>query len=197
MLYCITKCILFFIFNFFFRIKIQGKENIPRSGAFILASNHSSFLDPPILSVGSFRRRLNFLAKEELFFNNIFGWYIRKLGAIPLSREKTDISAIKECIKRIKRGQPIVIFPEGTRNRQGEIKEGLPGIALLAAKTNIPVIPAYIKGADCALDANLKSLRFCRIYLKFGKPLMFYRQGPQTYSDILQRIMSAIEELSD
>ncbi|MBL7197919.1 MAG: 1-acyl-sn-glycerol-3-phosphate acyltransferase [Candidatus Omnitrophica bacterium] len=199
MIYTITVVILIVIFKLFFRIRIQGLDNIPTQGAFILASNHNSYLDPPILAVGCYRkkRKLSFLAKQELFHNRIFGWYIKKLGAFPIRRNWGDISAIKESIRRIRNGQPLVIFPEGGRSLDGKIKEGFPGIALLASKTKIPVIPAFIKGSDCVLDGGIKSLRFCRIYIKFGKPLIFYRERPQYYSEVTDRIMTSIGELSD
>lgn len=199
MIYTITATFLLIIFKLFFSINIVGAENIPKEGSFILASNHTSYLDPPILAVGCFikrRRKLSFVAKEELFGNKIFAWYIKQLGAFPIKRNFGDISAIKESIRRIKKGRALVIFPEGERSDDGKIREGFPGIALLATKTKIPVIPAFIKGSSDALGEDSKFLKFCKIYLKIGKPLVFYQEGPQTYSEITDRIMSAIKELS-
>lgn len=196
MIYQITAVILFIIFKLFFRFKIEGSENIPPIGAFILACNHASYLDPPILAAGCLKRRLNFLAKEELFHSRFFGWYISRLRAFPVKRNFGDIVAIRESIRRIRRGEPLVIFPEGERSLDGSIKEGFPGIALLATKTRIPIVPAFIKGAENTLSVKSKAVKFCRIQLKFGKPLLFYREGPQTYAEITDRIMSAIKELA-
>ncbi len=196
MIYKITAFSLFIIFKLFFRFKIEGSENIPQKGAFILACNHTSYLDPPILGGGCLRRKLNFLAKEELFRNRIFSWYIGKLGAFSVKRNFGDIGAIKESIRRLRKGEPLVIFPEGERSLDGSIKEGFPGIALLATRTKIPIVPAFIKGSENVLSAQSKSIKLCQIQLKFGKPLVFYREGPQGYLEITDKIMSAIRELA-
>lgn len=196
MIYQITAISLFIIFKLFFRFKIEGLENIPQEGAFILACNHSSYMDPPILAAGCLRRKLNFLSKEDLFRSRIFGWYIRKLGAFPVKRNFGDIAAIKESIRRIRRGEPLVIFPEGERSPDGSIKEGFPGIALLAIKTKIPIVPAFIKGAENTLSVKSKSVKFCQIQLKFGKPLFFYGDAEHTYLEITDKIMLAIKELA-
>lgn len=199
MIYRITVSLLFIILKFFYHLRIQGVENIPKKGAFILASNHVSYFDPPILAVGCFmiRPKLNFIAKEELFCNKAFGWYIKKLGAFPIKRDFGDIGAIKESIRRIKRGEPLVIFPEGERSPNGEIKESFPGIALLSVKTKIPIIPAFIEGSNNVLSESSKKMRLCKLSLRIGKPLVFYNGGPQTYSGIADKIMSAIKDLSN
>ena len=200
MLYLITVIVSYIILKLFFGLEVQGAENIPSKGAFILASNHLSHFDPPILGAVCYRykkRILNFLAKEELFYNKIFSWYIRKLKAFPIRRKFGDIGAIKESIRRIRNSEAIVIFPEGGRSVEGDIKEGFRGIALLAIKTKIPVIPVFIKGSDSTFGVASKSIKFSKIFLKFGEPLIFYGEGPHAYSEITTRIMSAIRELSD
>lgn len=201
MIYTVTVAILFVLLKLFFRIKIIGAENIPKKGAFLLASNHASYLDPPILAVGCYDynrgRRLSFLAKDELFASKLFGWYISKLGAFPIKRSFGDIGAIRESIRRIREGKPLVVFPEGERSPDGSLQAAFPGIALLATKTNIPIIPAYIKGAEEVLSVKNKRFKPHRIAVKFGKPLYFYHKGPQAYSEATQRIMSALKELKD
>ncbi len=200
MIYSIVASLLYIIIKSFFSLKIQGLENIPSKGAFLLASNHSSFLDPPILGgalYGSKGIKLNFLAKEELFYNKSFGWFLGKLKAFPVKRQTADIGAIKESIRRIRKGEHLVIFPEGERSPAGEIMPGSPGIALVAAKTGIPVIPVFIKDADRAWGVGSKRIRFCKITLKIGKPITFHhRQGPHTYPEITNSIMSKIKELA-
>ena len=199
MIYILTVVGSFIILKLFFGFKVLGAQNIPSKGAFILASNHSSYLDPLILGGTCYccrGRKLNYLAKGELFHGKIFGWYLRNLRAFPVRRQVGDIRAIRESIRKIRSGEPLVIFPEGGRSTGGDLREGSPGIALLATKTNIPVIPAYIKGSDSALGVGSKSIKFNKISLNFGKPLILYKEGPQTYSDITNRIMAAIKELS-
>ncbi|MFC1709155.1 lysophospholipid acyltransferase family protein [Candidatus Omnitrophota bacterium] len=201
MIYKVTVVILFVLLKLFFRLRIMGVENIPKKGAFILASNHSSYLDPPILAVGCYNyglgRSLNFLAKDELFKSGFFSWYIRRLRAFPIKRSFGDIGAIRECIRRIRKGQPLVVFPEGERSPDGSMKEGFLGTAMLAVKTKTPIIPAYIKGADEVLSVKNKKFKPHKIAIKYGKPLIFYDKEPQSYKDITDRIMLAIKELSD
>jgi len=201
MIYTVTVAILFVLLKLFFRLKIEGSENIPLKGAFILVSNHSSYIDPPILAVGCYDynrgRKLNFLAKDELFKNKLFGWYITKLGAFPIKRNFGDIGAIRETIRRIKKGMPIVIFPEGERSPDGSIKEGFPGVAMLAVKTDIPIVPAYIKGAEEVLSVKQKAFKPHKISVKYGKPLFIHKEEAKDYSELTDRIMSAIKEIKD
>ncbi len=201
MIYTITVGILFVLLKLFFRFRMIGTENIPFKGAFLLASNHSSYLDPPILASSCYDyargRRLNFLAKDELFRSKLFGWYIGKLGAFPIKRSFGDIGAIRESIRRIREGKPLVVFPEGERSPDGSIQQAFPGVALLATKTKIPIIPAYIDGAEEVLSVKNKRFKPHRIAVKFGKPLYFHNKGPQAYAEATEKIMSAIKELKD
>ncbi len=200
MLYLITVVVSYIILKLFFSLEVQGAENIPSKGAFILASNHLSFFDPPILGAVCYRykkRTLNFFAKEELFYNKIFSWYIRRLKAFPIKRRFGDIGAIKESIRRIKEGGAIAIFPEGGRSVEGNIKEGFRGIALLATKAKIPVVPVFMKGADFILGSKSKPINFCKVHVRFGTPILFYGKGLKNYSEITNRIMLAIKGLAD
>lgn len=198
MLYFITLRLIVIVLKVFFRIEIVGRENIPSHGAFILACNHTSYFDPPILAAGCFRRRLNFLAKEELFRHRLFAWYIRHLGAFPIRREGSDISAVKESIRRMRRGEPLVIFPEGGRSKDGILREGLPGIALLATREHIPVVPAFIKGANAVFGGKRvpAPFMFPKIYVGFGEPLFFNANDAVSYGEIAERIMGAIKRVS-
>ncbi|MDD5618301.1 MAG: lysophospholipid acyltransferase family protein, partial [Candidatus Omnitrophica bacterium] len=153
MVYTIIAGSFYIIFRLLFFLKIEGLENIPSKGAYLLACNHSSFLDPPVLGGAFYGARwikLNFLAKEELFHNKVFAWFLVRLKTFPVKRQSADIGAIKECIRRVKKGEPLAIFPEGERSPKGEITQGFPGIALVAAKTGAPVIPVFIKDTDRA-----------------------------------------------
>ena len=196
MIYFLTVRIIIFILYVFFGFKVYGKENIPRKGAFLLASNHTSHFDPPILAAGFHMKRLQFMAKEELFYGRFFGWYIRRLGAYPLRREKTDVGAIRESIRRIRKGLPIVVFPEGGRSTDGAIREGLPGIALLASKERIPIVPAFISGAVDVLKKGSRRVYFSRITLRIGTPLVFKDHERGSYEAMTQQVMEAIKELS-
>jgi 1-acyl-sn-glycerol-3-phosphate acyltransferase len=201
MLYPLVAGFFYIIFRLLFFLKIEGLENIPSKGSYIVASNHSSFLDPPILGGAFYGARwinLNFLAKEELFRNKVFGWLLLNVRAFPVKRQTGDIGAIKECIKRIKKGEPLAIFPEGERSPTGELMPAFHGIALVATKTGVPILPVYIKDADRAWGVGSRRIKFfCRITLRIGKPVMFHhRHAPHAYPEITNSIMSAIRELS-
>lgn len=143
-LYKIVYFFCHFMLKILFNFKISGRENIPSDKNFILVSNHTSNFDPPILGVAT-GIRLAFMAKEELFKNKIFGGFIKRLGAFPVSRGGGDISAIKTSLRILKDGQNMVIFPEGGRSRtKGMLRKGKSGAALIATKAKVGILPLGI-----------------------------------------------------
>lgn len=123
--------------------KISGLENVPKEGGFILASNHSSNLDPVIMGCVC-PRKVCYLAKEELFINPISRWVCTQLGAFPIKRGAGDRGAIRESLKILGSGFGFGIFPEGTRSKDGKLGEGKPGIAMIALKAKVPIIPVAL-----------------------------------------------------
>jgi 1-acyl-sn-glycerol-3-phosphate acyltransferase len=192
MLYSVLRFISFLIFKIFFRLKVKGKEFIPKKGGFILASNHVSYLDPIALGVAC-PRKLNYMAKQELFSNPLISWFFSKIRIFPVKRDSADLSAIKEAMRRVKEGQPLVLFPEGSRRFQSNSTEPYPGIGFLAAKLNVPVIPVLIRGSDAALPRKAKFIRLKSISVHFGKQISIERGMP--YQDIAKRIMDEIGRL--
>jgi len=118
--YSLLRRVAIVIFKIFFTIKIEGKDNIPRQGGMIFASNHLSYLDPIVLGL-LIPRRMNFIAKEELFENFFFRLLIAKLGAFPVKREKVDRTTYQKILDLLKKGEILVFFPEGTRSTNGKI----------------------------------------------------------------------------
>lgn len=138
-------CRIFYLIVF--RITIIGKENIPKEkGGYIIASNHVSNNDPPVVGI-TFKGKYNFMAKEELFHKNpIFTWLITKLGAFPVKRGAKDgAQAIQKALESLKNGRIFVIFPEGTRSKDGELGRAKSGVTLIAAQAKVPVVPVFIK----------------------------------------------------
>ena len=123
--------------------KARGKENIPGEGAFLLCSNHRSFIDP-VLIAASCRRDLAFMSKEELFKKPVLGWLIKKLGAFPIKRGRGDAAAVMTTLKIMKKGEGTLIFPEGTRMKKGERKQINSGIIRLAIQAGVPIVPAFV-----------------------------------------------------
>ena len=124
--------------------KIIGKKNIP-DGACILSSNHTSNMDAVIFALKTWEKKY-YLAKKELFKNKILGFFLKKLGAIKIDREASDVTAFKNCLKVLKEGKKLVIFPEGTRvkNDNMELGEVKHGVAMFAIKAKVPIVPIFI-----------------------------------------------------
>ena len=170
-----------------FPLKVQGKENVPAKGACIFASNHLSYLDPMIIG-GCFPRRVSYLAKDSLFKNKLFGFFLNGVGAFPVKRDTADIGAIKEALKRLKAGCPLVLFPEGTRlTSQKEIQAG---VALIAVKSGVPVVPVYLKGSNQVLPPGAKFLKRCPVSVTFGAPKIYSKEisYPKIAAQIMQEI---------
>ncbi|RKY31093.1 MAG: 1-acyl-sn-glycerol-3-phosphate acyltransferase [Candidatus Omnitrophota bacterium] len=191
MLYNLFRFIFFVIFKLLFRYEVRGRENIPKSGGFILASNHVSYLDPIAVGIGT-SRRLSYLGRHDLFSNPFFSLALYKAGVVPIKRKSADLAALKEAMRRVKRGLGLVIFPEGTRG--AGLKEVQPGIGFLAAKLNVPVVPVFVRGTEKALPKASKFIKPVKISVFFGRQISIERRTP--YPDIAQKIMDSIRRLS-
>lgn len=164
-LYAVGRVVCTPIFKAMYRFKVINKNNIPKDGAYIIASNHLGYSDPVVLGLGQ-KRRLFFMAKSELFRNRFFSWLIRSLGAFPVERGAGDGAAIKTGEDLIKEGEVMTIFIEGGRSRTGELMRPRSGCALVAQQMQVPVIPACITN----VGRNPKS-KFCKKVIHFGEPL--------------------------
>jgi 1-acyl-sn-glycerol-3-phosphate acyltransferase len=135
-----------------FRMKIFEANNIPDKGPFILACNHISLVDPPLVG-STIVRPLHFMAKKELFRSRLFGWVIRNTNAHPINRRGFDRRAINTACEILKAGCGLLVFPEGTRALKGDFLPPRPGIGLIAIRSEAPVVPAYFNGSN-----NLKAV---------------------------------------
>ena len=163
-LYRVGQAVCRPIMKVFYRYKFINNNSIPHEGAYIIASNHMSFSDPVLLGLGQ-RRRLFFMAKQELFKNKFFAGLIRALGAFPVERGAGDGKAIKTGEDLIKEGNVMTIFIEGGRTKTGEFMRPRSGCALVAQQMQAPVIPACI-----TITGNPK-YRFAKRVIHFGDPL--------------------------
>ncbi|NPA16135.1 MAG: 1-acyl-sn-glycerol-3-phosphate acyltransferase [Aquificae bacterium] len=182
------------VFRKLLRIEVEGIENIPLEKGCILASNHRSNLDPFVLNTIS-PRPILFMAKQELFGVPLLGWLIKKAGAIPVKRNRRDISALKRAIELAKMGQCIGIFPEGTRAKPGQFRKPQSGVGLLVSKTEAQVIPVRIEGTDIIypVGSKLPKIGKSPITVKIGKPLDIDRN--MDYTEISEFIMEKIKQL--
>ena len=129
-----------------FRIRVRGREHLPAGGPLLVCCNHQSHFDPVLVGL-ALDRRLNFLARETLFDFAPFRWLIQSLDAIPIDRDGMGLAGIKETLRRLKRGEGVLIFPEGTRTADGQIAPLKPGFVALARRGKVSLLPMAIEGA--------------------------------------------------
>lgn len=127
--------------------EVRGREHVPRSGSVIVASNHVSFWDPPMVGAAT-RRELHFLAKSELFRIPVLGPLIASVNGIPIRRGMADHTGMSRAIEVLLQGEALLMFPEGTRIRGGELHPARPGIGMLAVNGDARIVPCYISGSD-------------------------------------------------
>lgn len=190
MVYQLSSSLLYGLSKLLFRFEILGRKAIPARGPFILASNHLSNFDPPLLAIAS-PRRICFLAKEELFSNSLFRFYLHSVGAIPIKRYQTDIKALRLALKTL-RQKPLLVFPQGTRSHN--LDEPLAGIGFLVKKTGVPVVAAYIWGTDKVLPKGKILPRFCKLKVKFGRVEDIKQSDSR--EQITAKVVAAIKNLS-
>ena len=190
MFYNLVKLVLGSFIAIVFRQKVIGGENIPKEGGVIIAANHVSLWDPPVIG-SAISRNISFMAKEELFAIPVFNWAITKLGTFPVRRNTADRNAIRTALNKLADGQVVGLFPEGTRSKDGELGTPEPGIALIAAKAGVPIIPTAVIGTN----------QFCKnghifpcFQVRFGKPVLIPpgRADKDTLEQISGKIMTEI-----
>ncbi len=194
-LYFIGWCILIPIYKLMFFFKVNGKENVPKKGAYIICSNHLSNHDPIMLGV-SLRRQIYYMAKAELFKNPIGGQIIRWLGAFPVQRGAGDGKAINEAEEVVKKGRLLGIFIEGTRSKTGEFLRPKSGAAMVAQQMNVPVIPV------CITPKDKKYKIFKRVTVSIGKPMTPQELGlnkgsPEEFRNAGRMIMDEIKKMRE
>ena len=173
----------------FFPLKVQGKNNIPREGAFLLACNHVSYLDPMIMGIAT-GRRLNFMAKEELFKKPVLGYVLKALWAFPVKRNTADKRALKESLERLKKGMPLLLFPEGTRHGEEKDKKIESGVGFLALKADVPVVPVFVDGSQNVLPPGAKFFRRNQVKVRYGAPIK-YASGSD-YAEVARQVMDSV-----
>lgn len=200
MIYYISRNILWLLFKICFSYKVRYAWNVPRKGPFIIASNHLSFLDPAAAGFVT-KRQVCFLAREDLFDNIFFNWWGRSVGAIPISRSRFSLGAIKGSLDRLNKGYIVAVFPEGTRSKNGSIQDPKAGVGFLAVKAGVPVLPILIRGSDRALPKHAVMVRLKPIEVRVGKPVepdMFMKKsGECDYQCFSEEVMKRIRRLSD
>ncbi len=201
MLYRPLRSLAIVLLKVLFRLKVMGRENLPRKGGYIIAGNHLSYIDPIVLGCGS-PRKLYFMARRDLFEIPLLGRLLRWLDVIPLSTEGVGFGAVREALKLLARGDVVALFPEGTRSPDGLLGRGKLGVGFLALRAAVSVIPARVVGSEKALPLKAKFIRLKTIRVYFGKPLTFDSSyyGPSKRADYeraSQAVMAQIAKLGE
>ncbi|MBA2173857.1 1-acyl-sn-glycerol-3-phosphate acyltransferase [Halobacillus locisalis] len=186
-LYKLGKFLCTVIFYPLYRIKVVGKENIPKEGPVIICSNHISNFDPPIVGITS-SRNIYFMAKEELFKNRFIGGILKRVHAFPIKRGMRDRNALRKGLGVLKDHHALGLFPEGTRQKNGEIGKGLAGAGFFALRSNAYIVP-------CAIIGPYE--KFKPLKVVYGEPIDMteYREEKASAQVVTDRIMEEIRQL--
>lgn len=188
------------IHSMWFRGEVAGTENFPRTGPFLIASNHASHLDPPL--VGSqIAKQMRFFARRSLWQNRLLAWWLDQVETIPVERDTGDIGAIKKVLQALKDDRAVVLFPEGTRSPDGLLHKPKAGVGLMACKTGVPVVPCRVYGSFEAYGKGRLVPNFgTPVTIVFGPPIPASdyddpSAGKARYETAAQRIMDRIAAL--
>ncbi len=196
-LFWIARFLIAIYIRAFCRLKRIGHTNVPREGGLIIASNHLAAADPFIMG-SAVPRELAFMAKKELFEIPIEGWLIKRFNAFPVDRFGFDLAVIKKSLEILESGMALVMFPEGTRSKDGKIRDGKIGIGMLARKAKVPIIPVYIENSKKAWFNFITGKRFV---VRFGEKITAewitaQENSKDGYRAITEEVMRRIIELS-
>jgi len=194
MLYEFLRMIFSFIFSVIFRYQVTGLENLPVQGGYILASNHLSLWDPPLIATPVLPH-IHYMAKQELFAIPVFSAIIRELGVFPVKRATADRNAIRTAVKLLQKGAVVGIFPEGTRSKTGQLQPPEAGLELIASLARVPVIPVAIIGTNQIFKSGSLIPRF-EVY--FGEALgLPDKSTPESKNNFSNEVMKSIQALLD
>ena len=193
------------VFRFYFGWRVYDADQVPAEGSVVLAANHASYIDPPLIGA-ALQRQVHFLARNTLFDQPVVGTLLRSWEVVPVDREGAGAGGLKAILDRLRQGGAILLFPEGTRTSTGELQPARSGIGLTVLKSSCPVIPVRVFGTYRAYGRHLRLPRPYRVTVKFGAPLDF--DGPRAeaaacskarlkaiYQDVANQIMAVIGKL--
>ena len=179
-----------------FRLRVEGLSQVPRGVGLVLAANHASYVDPPMVGVAA-RRELFYVTKREVFPIPVLGWLLRQLNAIPIDRSRGDRAALAAYEGKLIEGKAVFIAPEGTRNKGRSFLRPKPGVGMLVYRTGVPVVPAYVSGTRTIWRSLLG---WDPVVVRFGAPVHYDRTRlpkvrRQAYQAISKDVMQRIENL--
>jgi 1-acyl-sn-glycerol-3-phosphate acyltransferase len=202
LVYRLTWAVAVVLGHSFFRVTVRGSERIPQAGPFILAPVHRSNLDTPLVAIAT-RRRLRFMGKESMWKRRWSAWYLTAAGGFPVERATADRSALNACLAVLQRGEPLVLFPEGTRQSGPVVTEMFDGAAWLACRAQCPIVPVGLGGSARAMGKGMKVPRPVRMSVVVGEPLTpppptkGGRTSRRSVRELTEELRGAMQDLFD
>jgi 1-acyl-sn-glycerol-3-phosphate acyltransferase len=193
--YWIARSIFRVTFRTCFRWRVYHPERVPTKGSVILAANHASFMDPPVVGSAALRG-IHYLARESLFRWPGIGWLLRSVNAVPVDREG-GVSGLRVIMERLALGEAIVLFPEGTRTYDGNLRPAQAGIGLVVVKSGVPVVPVRLFGTFEAYSRKMRLPRCRPIAIKFGRPISFSKPVEEAKTAAKSRQREIYQEIAD
>jgi len=184
------------VYRFYFRWRVFNAERVPLDGPVILASNHASFLDPPLVGSG-LRRGINYLARDSLFRFPGMGALLRSWSCVPVDRDGGGAAGLKSILDRLLKGGAIILFPEGTRTHDGKLQPARSGIGLVVIKSDAPVVPVRVFGTHEAYGRHIIFPRPHRVAVKYGRPMKFEKLRTEAKTCSKPRLKEIYQQVAD
>lgn len=199
--YKVVRAIVAGFCKVFWRVSIEGREHLPTSGAFILSPVHRSNIDTPLAACVT-SRRMRFMGKQEMWKVAPIGKIFTALGAFPVNRGTADREALRTCIDVLNNGEPLVLFPEGTRRSGPVVEELFDGAAYVASKAGVPIIPVGIGGSEGAMPKGARFIKPVKVHMVIGPPLTAERTSEgrvarSAVRDLTVRLQAELQRLYD
>lgn len=179
----------------YLRYRAFNPERVPKTGSVILASNHASILDPPLVGIG-LRRVTTFLARDTLFKGPV-GWLFRHWHAIPIDRDGGGPAGMRRIMAALAEGRAVLLFPEGTRTQDGQLQPARSGIGLLVIKSDAPVVPVRVWGTMAAMGRGMHFPKPKRVMVKYGEPMHFEKLRTEAKSCSKERLKEIYQQVAD
>lgn len=184
------------LLRIWFRLEARDAHRVPATGPVILACNHASFGDP-IMVGASVRRMVNYLARADLFENRLFGWWLRRVGVVPVDRDGGTAAGLRVILKRLQEGGAILLFPEGTRTRDGRLQPARSGLGLVVIKSGAPVVPVRVVGSYEAWGRHHRIPRPHKVEVRFGPMLRFDPHLAEAAAGSKEELKALYQEVSN
>jgi 1-acyl-sn-glycerol-3-phosphate acyltransferase len=184
------------VFRFYFRWHVFNPERVPQAGGVVLASNHASYVDPPLVGAG-LERPIAYLARATLFNFAPMAWLLRNWNVVPVDRDGGSGAGLRVILERLHTGSAIILFPEGTRTRDGKLQPARSGIGLIVIKSNEPVVPVRVFGTYEAYGRHRRLPLPRRVAVKYGEPMHFERLRAEAKTASKARMKEIYQEVAD